>query len=131
MFLLRGRCRLITIAPAKKPRRHAADGGIRGHILDDNRSGAHYAGLPHGNSGQQGGIGSDIRPGFHTHRLDFKLRLDDWDVQSLTRMLRSQHLCAGSPADMVSQDEVAGIEIALRPDPDHVANDEGSVETAL
>ncbi len=87
--------------------------------------------LADGHAGQHDGVDANVRPCADAHRPDRQVGLNDRYVCRHAGVRRAQDLRAGSPADGLLDDQVAGVEIALRTDPDVIADHAAAVEAAL
>ena len=97
----------------------------------DDRAGADDGALADGDARQDGGVGADVGPGADADRLDLEIGRTIGTSTGKPVWAEPEHLRARAPADVVLDDEVARVEVGLRPDPDVVADDAGAVEAAL
>src|SRR5204863_4575299 len=122
---------LMPLAPAKEPRGHARDNRKRLDVVSDDRACADNRALANMDAGKQHGVDADVGPRADARRLDFEIGLNDRDVVRQARVLRSQRTGARPPADVLLDDQVARIEVALRADPRVGADDAAAIRASL
>src|SRR5262249_39519538 len=120
-----------VLAPAQEARRHAGDHGEIGHVLGDHRARAYQAAAADRDARQQDGAGADIGPSADAHRPNLLIGGDNGSAAWQAGVHGAQDFGARPPAHLVANDQVTGIEIALRPNPHPIANDALAVEPAL
>src|SRR4030095_16957607 len=74
---------------------------------------------------------ADVHPRANARPLDFKVGLNDRNLRRLSGVPRSERPRTGSPPDVLADDQIAGIKIALRTDPRVVADDAGTFRAPL
>src|SRR5256712_7425552 len=88
-----------------------------------------------GDAGEERRVHADVGPAADAHRLDDEVRLDDRHVDRVAGVLAPQDLRAGAPADVLAENEIAAVEVALRTDPgmraDHAASVVAPLEVGL
>src|SRR5262245_5700927 len=122
---------LIVGARADHPRRDAGDDRERRHVARDHRAGADDAAAADGDAGEDDGVHADVGPGFDAHGFDLEIGLHDRHVDGEAGVGRAEHLRTRPPADVVLEDQIAGVEVRLRSDPDVVADDARPVVAPL
>src|SRR5689334_10791199 len=112
----------VPFTPAHEPRGHARDDRKRGHILGHHRSGADDGPSSDGDSRKDHRIDTDVRPGAHANRTNPQVGLNDRHVARHAGVLGSQHSGTRTASDRVLEHQIASVEVALRPEPDIVAD---------
>src|SRR5690606_3758983 len=118
-------------APAQEARRNSCHDCESRHIGRYDRARADNCALANRDTRQDDRIGAYVGPCLDPDRFDLQVGLDDGDVVRNARMGRTQQFGARTPADMVAQEKIAGIQKRLRPDPHVVADRAMPVEAAL
>src|SRR2546426_4841799 len=116
---------------ADDARWHAGDDRKRRDVLGPPRTGADDGAPADGDARQHDGVHPDVGPRLDANGFDVEIRLDDRDVDRHAGVRRAEDLRAGTPADVVPEDQIARVEVGLRPNPDVIADDAGAVEPAL
>jgi hypothetical protein len=82
-------------------------------------------------SRQDDSVHADICPNADTDRKDLQVRLDNWNIGWRPRMFRPQHLRARAPSNVIFDDQVSSVEIALWADPDTGPDNTAAIESTL
>src|SRR5258705_10347202 len=109
-------------------RRHSCHDRVFRNIYIYNRTCAHHGMSSDMNAWEDCCIGADICSVAYHDGLNAELRRDDWNFYRFTRVARAEHLCSWPPSHVVFEDQISGMEVAVRADPAMIANARGSVE---
>src|SRR5665213_3401335 len=121
----------LFFTSANEPGRHPRHNCIVRDIFGDNCTGAHDGMRSDADSGQNCRIGADISTLPYHHGLNHEFRRNDGHVDRQSRMRRAKNLRAGTPADIVFENEIACVKIGLRADPYVITNPTRAVVTTL
>src|SRR5262245_33532940 len=120
-----------TFSPSHEPGRDARDNCEWWHVASHHRAGPHDGTAADGDAWKNRRVRADVSPCANADRSNLEIRLHDGHVDGLARVSRAEHLCPGPPPDVVLDDEISGIHVRLRSNPDVVANDRRAVKAAL
>src|SRR5262249_13143513 len=107
---------LVPFTPAQESRAHAEHDRKRFGPARPDRTRAHDGALADRHTGHDDRVDADVGPRADARRPDFEVRLNDRHVVRLADVLRPKQPGAGTPTDILLDDDVARVEVALRPD---------------
>src|SRR5688572_24956552 len=122
---------LVSRTPSPESGWYAGDDRKRRHVARHHRAGADDRALADRHTRQDDGVDTDVGPRADSHRLYRQVRLDDRHVSRHAGVHGPEHFGSRSPAHVFLDHQVARIEVALRSNPDMIADDAATVEAAL
>ena len=121
----------MSFSPAQKPGGNASHNSEWRHVFSHYRAGPDYASLSDCYAGQDYGVYADVGPGLDLDLFDFKVCLDDRDLNWRPDVGRTQDFSPRPPTDVLLHNQVTGVEIGLRADPYVIADDTAAVDPSL
>src|SRR5688500_2968008 len=119
------------LASADQTGRHTGHDSERLDVLGQHGARADDRALANGHAGKHDRVDADIGPGTDPHRANRQVSLNNRYVGRHAGVRRAEDLRPGAPADGFFDHQIAGVEIALRPDPHVIADHAAAVEATL
>jgi hypothetical protein len=122
---------LPALSLSQHARRHPSHNREGRNVSSDHGAGAYDCALTDGHAGKQGRIRTDVSPSAYSHWTDTEVSLRDRNVRRLSAVDRPEDLSTGPPTDVIFENKIASIEVALGTNPNMVAYDKPPIEPAL
>src|SRR5579884_1151482 len=111
-----------SFANAQNSRGYTCSYCIVGNVGSHDSARSHNRVHPDPDTWQDRSVGTNVGAVTNHYRLDYKAGGNNRNINRMSRMLRTQHLGPGSPANVVFQNEITGIEVGVWTNPDVIPN---------